>query len=161
MTKDCDRPPFDAALVKRTPRLVARKSAESITTIFPHSPSPSRISTGRSSASLKGSITLSGSLRVRSPRTKRPTILPPKQEAATQTSDDEANAVRVDPGCKLHTKIRYGVEELRNIQPGAYPTTSLTKTVRFAADTSEIKRDPAIIYCAMKQTKEQVVSFLN
>lgn len=109
---------------------------------------------GRSSTALKGSITISGSLKVHSPRAPRPTILPFKQEASTQTSDIEKNVVSIGPTCKMRTEIRYSAEELRQLQPRQPPVTSPTKTVRFAEDTSALKRDPAIIYCAVKQAKE-------
>lgn len=154
MTRETERPPFDASPARRASRLVIRKPAESRTAIFNHSPSPGRNSMSRSSTSLKGSITLSGSLRVRSPRAQRPTILPSKQEASTQTFDNETSVGNINPSCKLHTKIQYDTEELRQLQPPVSPATSPTKTVRFAVDTSEIKKDPAIIYCATKPTKE-------
>ena len=154
MTREVERPPFNASPVRQTSRLVIRKPIEPRTTTFNHSPSSARNSLGRGFTSLKGSITLSGSLRVRSPRAQRPTILPPKQEASTQTLDNETNVENISPSSRLHTEIRYNAEEIPQIKFSEPPVTSPTKTVRFAADTSEIERDPAIIYCAAKPTKE-------
>lgn len=139
MNRAGDRPPFDASPAKRASRLVIRKKpSESRGTIFNQSPSPGRTSVGRGSNLFKGSVTISGSLKVRSPRVQaRPTILP-SREASTQTLNESKvdgegknkENIDIDRGCKLRTEIRYD----------ASPPSPPIKSVRFA--------DPAIIYAS-------------
>jgi len=153
MTRESERSPFNASPAKRTLCSMAHNSSNSTTPIFNHTPPPVRSSLGRSSNSLKGPVTISSSLKVRSPRAPRPTILPSKHGVFAQSYSSDINNVKVSPHCQLHTELRYDAKDVRQIQQTVFPT-SPTKTVKFASDTSNIESDPAILFCAVKSAKE-------